>query len=115
MGKDRLERNSSREGKARERSKRKSNGKASGRQFRRNDVLPTLRIESYPIEALKTHVRKLRKNDSAHIREIASSINALGFNVPVLVGKGNVVVDGASRLAAANLLLGLITVQFCSG
>ena len=79
MGKDDLER-SSREGKAREHSKRKSTGRRAepnkeGRQFRRNDVLPTLRIESYPIEALKTHVRKLRKNDSAHIREIASSIS----------------------------------------
>lgn len=73
-------------------------------QPRRNDVLPALQIESYPIGALKSHARKLRKSDPAHIREIANSISTLGFNVPLLVGKGNVVVDGDSRLAAAKLL-----------
>jgi DNA modification methylase len=71
---------------------------------RRNDILPSLRIESYSIDALKSHVRKLRKSDSAHVREIANSISTLGFNVPLLVGKDNVVVDGDSRLQAAKLL-----------
>jgi hypothetical protein len=71
---------------------------------RRNDILPSLQIESYPVEALKSHVRRLRKSDPAHIREIANSISTLGFNVPLLVGKGNVVVDGDSRLEAAKLL-----------
>ena len=109
MGKDRLERNSSRAGKARERSKRKSTARRAepnkeGWQSRRNDILPTLQIESYPIEALKAHVRKLRRDDPAHIRDVASSINALGFNVPILIGKSNVVVDGAARLEAAKLL-----------
>jgi len=49
-------------------------------------------------------VRKLRKNDPAHVREIANSINTLGFNVPLLISKDNVVVDGDSRLEAAKLL-----------
>jgi hypothetical protein len=49
-------------------------------------------------------VRKLRKSDPAHVREIANSISTLGFNVPLLVGKDNVVVDGDSRLEAAKLL-----------
>jgi DNA modification methylase len=71
---------------------------------RRNDILPPLRIESYPLEALKSHRRKLRNSDPAHIREIANSIGTLGFNVPLLVGKDNVVVDGDSRLEAAKLL-----------
>jgi ParB-like nuclease family protein len=53
---------------------------------------------------LKSHVRKLRKSDPAHIREIANSINTLGFNVPLLIGKDNIVVDGDSRLEAAKLL-----------
>jgi ParB-like nuclease domain len=39
-----------------------------------------------------------------HIREIANSIGALGFNIPLLVGKTNVVIDGESRLEAARLL-----------
>ena len=76
---------------------------------RRNDILPSLRIESYPLDALKSHARKLRKSDPAHIREIANSISTLGFNVPLLVGKDNVVVDGDSRLEAAKLL-GLLSV-----
>jgi DNA modification methylase len=49
-------------------------------------------------------VRKLRKSDPAHVREIANSINTLGFNVPLLIGKDNIVVDGDSRLEAAKLL-----------
>ena len=49
-------------------------------------------------------MRKLRKSDPAHVREIANSISALGFNVPLLVGKDNVVVDGDSRLEAAKVL-----------
>jgi ParB-like nuclease domain len=71
---------------------------------RRNDILPSLKIESYPVEALKSHARKLRKSDPAHVREIANSVSTLGFNVPLLIGKDNVVVDGDSRLQAAKLL-----------
>jgi DNA modification methylase len=70
----------------------------------RNDILPTLRIESCAVGLLKAYTRKLRKNDAAHVREIANSISALGFNVPLLIGKDNVVIDGDSRLAAAKLL-----------
>jgi ParB-like nuclease domain len=71
---------------------------------RRNDILPLLQIEPYPVDALKSHSRKLRKSVSAHVREIANSIGTLGFNVPLLIGKDNVVVDGDSRLQAAKLL-----------
>jgi hypothetical protein len=34
----------------------------------------------------------------------SNSISALGFNIPLLVGKTNVVIDGESRLEAARLL-----------
>jgi DNA modification methylase len=77
--------------------------KASGRS-RRNDILPSLRIEHCPVDALKLHVRKLRKNERAHVREIANAISRLGFNVPLLIGKNDVVIDGGSRLEAAKLL-----------
>jgi ParB-like nuclease family protein len=70
----------------------------------RNDILPSLQIEPCLVDTLKSHVRKLRKNDAAHVREIANSISTLGFNVPLLIGKDNVVVDGDSRLEAAKLL-----------
>src|ERR1700730_7867959 len=71
---------------------------------RRNDILPSLKIEPYPVDALKSHSRKLRKSDLVHVREIANSVSTLGFNVPLLIGKDNVVVDGDSRLEAAKLL-----------
>ena len=71
---------------------------------RRNDMLPSLQIVPYPVAALKSHVRKLRKADAAHVREIANSVSVLGFSVPLLVGKDNVVVDGDFRLETAKLL-----------
>ena len=71
---------------------------------RRNDLLPLLQIETCAVDGLKSHARKLRKSDLAHVYEIANSISTLGFNVPLLIGKDNVVVDGESRLEAAKLL-----------
>ena len=71
---------------------------------RRNDILPSLKVEPCPVDALKSHARKLRKSDPTHVREIANSVSALGFNIPLLIGKDNVVVDGESRLQAAKLL-----------
>src|SRR5271154_3351262 len=60
----------------------------------RNDLLPALRVEALPIESLRSHSRRLRKSDAAHVREVANSIRAFGFNVPLLIGSGNVLVDG---------------------
>ena len=111
MANDVLRRDSLREGlKAKGRSRRKAAArhaeaeKGGWRSSGRNDILPSLRIEPCPIDALKSHLRKLRKNDPAHVREIANSISRLGFNVPLLIGKDNIVVDGESRLEAAKLL-----------
>jgi len=110
MAKDGLRRDSFLEGsKAIGRSRRKAVARqaeaenASGRS-RRNDILPSLRIEHCPVDTLKLHVRKLRKNDRAHVRGIANAISMLGFNVPLLIGKNNVLIDGGSRLQAAKLL-----------
>jgi ParB-like chromosome segregation protein Spo0J len=58
---------------------------------------------------LQRQARKLRKLNPAHIDEVAHSIQRLGFNVPLLIGSGNVVVDGEARLEAAKLL-GLVSV-----
>src|SRR6478672_319274 len=117
MAKDGLRLDSLREGlKAKGRLRRKAAARHAEAEkgswrFGRNDILPSLRIEPCAIGVLKSHVRKLRKNDPAHVREIANSINSLGFNVPLLIGKDNVVVDGDSRLnLAAAKLLGLSSV-----
>ena len=108
MARDGSRRNSFRKGlKAKRHSRRKGAAREAEEErqaFRRNDILPSLRIEFCPLNALKMHVRRLRKRDAAHIREVADSISALGFNVPVLIGKDNVVVDGDSRLEAAKLM-----------
>ena len=48
--------------------------------------------------------RAVRKLDPAHIDEVAGSISALGFCVPILIGKDNHVLDGSARIQAARLL-----------
>jgi DNA modification methylase len=72
----------------------------------RNDPLPNLDLAYIPLEDLRTPSREIRKLDPAHVREVANAINTLGFCAPILVGKNNLVLDGAARLQAA-LLLGL--------
>jgi ParB-like chromosome segregation protein Spo0J len=109
MGKDDLVRRQSAGGlKAKGRSRREfaaNLAKTANSGWKmRNDVLPTLQIESYPTSALNSHSQRLRKSDTVHIREIANSISAFGFNIPLVVGKSNVVTDGESRLEAARLL-----------
>src|SRR6516225_3260756 len=90
MDKDGLRRDSLREGlktkgrSRREASARHAEAEKGGRRPRRNDILPSLQIVPCPVDALKSHVRKLRKSDPAHVREIANSISTLGFNVPLL-------------------------------
>jgi DNA modification methylase len=70
----------------------------------RNDALPQLEIAYLPPESLRSPSRKVRGCDPAHVREVAATISALGFCVPILIGKNNVVIDGEVRLQAAKLL-----------
>ena len=79
MPKTDLVRDSLREGlKAKGRSRRQSAVRraeaANGSRQIRNDLLPALKLESYLIDALGSHSRRLRKSDAAHIREIARTI-----------------------------------------
>ena len=109
MVRDDLRRDSLREGlKTKGRSRRNAAARhaeaENGARPVRNDILPSLQIERCPVASLKSYLRKLRKSDPAHVRETANSISALGFNVPLLVGKDNVIIDGESRLEAAKLL-----------
>jgi len=57
-----------------------------------------------PIEELRPSARKLRKLDPAHVREVASSISLLGFCDPILIGRGNELIDGETRFEAAKQL-----------
>jgi ParB-like chromosome segregation protein Spo0J len=67
-------------------------------------VLPDFSIVNLPIADVRPLARKIRKLDPAHVREVAATISALGFFVPIIVGKNNVVIDGETRLEAAKLL-----------
>jgi DNA modification methylase len=95
-------------GRSRRESARRGAEASLASPCRRNDLLPALKIESCPLDSLKMQERRLRKPDPAHIREVANSISAFGFNVPLLLGDNNVVIDGHIRLQAAQLL-GLAT------
>ena len=56
---------------------------------RRNDLLPSLRIEELSPADLLGPARNVRRREAAYIREVAASIAALGFCDPVLIGGGN--------------------------
>jgi hypothetical protein len=70
----------------------------------RNDLLPLLAISYVPLRELRPAKRKLRRLDPVHVREVAGAISALGFCHPILVGRGNEIVDGEVRFEAARLL-----------
>jgi ParB-like nuclease domain len=80
-------------------------GKASTARTRRNDVLPRLELSYIPIGDLRPSPRKLRKLDPAHVREVASSISALGFCVPLLVGSDNEIINGEVSYEPSNWVL----------
>jgi DNA modification methylase len=78
--------------------------KASIARPRRNDVLPRLELSYLRLEELRPSARKVRKLDPAHVREVASSISALGFCVPLLVGRDNEIINGEVSYEAAKQL-----------
>jgi DNA modification methylase len=78
--------------------------KASAARPRRNDILPRLELSDIRIADLRPSPRKVRKLDPAHVREVASSISALGFCVPLLVGHDNEIIHGEVRYEAAKQL-----------
>ena len=78
--------------------------KASAARPRRNDILPRLELSEIRIADLRPSPRKVRKLDPAHVREVASSIGALGFCVPLLVGRDNEIINGEVSCEAARQL-----------
>jgi DNA modification methylase len=73
-------------------------------QKRRNDLLPQLELVSIRLDDLNLPERKIRKCAPAHVREVRSSVSAFGFCAPILVGKGNLVIDGETCIEAAKAL-----------
>jgi DNA modification methylase len=85
----------------------------------RNDVLPPLAIVSFRLDQLVAPKRALRKLDPARIMEIVGSISALGFCIPIVVGKDNVIIDGVARFGAAKQMkldtVPYVTIDHLSG
>jgi hypothetical protein len=77
---------------------------ASAARPRRNDILPRLELSDIRIADLRPSPRKVRKLEPAHVREVASSISALGFCVPLLVARDNEIIHGEVRCEAAKQL-----------
>ncbi len=84
--------------------RRLSAAQAAGAGSKRNDLLPPLEFVEIRLDELKLSPRRLRKQDPAHVREVANAITTLGFSIPVLVGKGNVIINGEVAVAAARLV-----------
>ncbi len=70
----------------------------------RNDLLPTLLVDQVAVEDLVLPKRAVRKSNAVHVQEVASAISTFGFNVPLVIGKSNAIIDGVTRLEAAKLL-----------
>ena len=64
-------------------------------------MLPRLELSNVRLEELRPSARKLRKLDPAHVREVASSISQLGFCDPLLIGRGNELINGEARYEGA--------------
>jgi ParB-like chromosome segregation protein Spo0J len=60
-----------------------------------------LRIELVPINRLKLDPRNPRLHSPRQIAQIAGSIRAFGFNVPILIDRDENVLAGHGRVAAA--------------
>ena len=79
--------------------------KRFGKQSRDRGKPPLQRAEVafLAITDLKPDPRNPRKHDRAQIRAIARSIEAFGFNAPILINKNKQIIAGHGRLEAAKL------------
>src|SRR2546429_9906013 len=66
--------------------------------------MPDLQIEYLAISELKPNQRNARLHSQKQLHQIAASIGEFGFNVPVLIDRGNVIIAGHGRVEAARTL-----------
>ena len=64
--------------------------------------MPTM--EWIAVDALKPSARNARTHSKKQIRQIADSIGAFGFLVPILIDESGIIIAGHGRYAAAELL-----------
>jgi DNA modification methylase len=63
-----------------------------------------LRLDYLPIGSLKHDPRNPRQHSRQQIKQIGRSIQSFGFNVPVLIDRGNNILAGHGRVQAAQTL-----------
>jgi ParB-like nuclease domain len=63
-----------------------------------------LAMQWIAVDAIKPNIRNARTHSKKQIRQIADSIAAFGFLVPIVIDEGGVVIAGHGRYAAAGLL-----------
>jgi DNA modification methylase len=63
-----------------------------------------LTIQHLPIDTLQLDARNPREHSQKQIAQIAESIRAFGFNVPVLIDDDNKIIAGHGRVLACQLL-----------
>ncbi len=77
------------------------------------------KVEAIPVSALRPYPGNPKTHSKAQVRQLAKSIEAFGFIVPLVVDSTNVVVAGHGRLAAAKLnemdVVPVIRVEHLSG
>src|SRR2546429_2995511 len=61
-------------------------------------------MQSIAVDALKPNARNARTHSKKQIRQIADSIAAFGFVVPILIDERGAIIAGHGRHAAARLL-----------
>ena len=61
-------------------------------------------LQSIAVDALKPNARNARTHSKKQIRQIADSIAAFGFLVPILIDEGRIIIAGHGRYEAAKLL-----------
>jgi ParB-like nuclease domain len=85
---------------------RDNRGRAGSRTNERRSkrVKGVGKLALVPLDALRADPRNPRKHSRIQVRAIARSIDAFGFNAPILVDKRNQIVAGHGRYEAAQLL-----------
>src|SRR5437660_1203111 len=66
--------------------------------------MPGLHLEYLAISDLKPNPRNARLHSKKQLHQIGASIDEFGFNVPVLIDRGNVIIAGHGRVEAARNL-----------
>lgn len=61
-------------------------------------------ISQVPLSSLVPYEKNAKKHPKKQVRQVADSIQAFGFNQPIVVDRNNVVIVGHGRLEAAKLL-----------